>query len=451
MHQQRLIGPSRTDRPSVLLPLLELVIVGLLASPAHAENAPGLRWIGAGSGGSGTIAFGPSFDPVPSAGGGTVRLTTSGPGLSFGAALDLGHDFFVEWDGEISLVDGSRTITRSAPSTGAFSITSQSVPTGTISVDTSPSTSPAGAGAKIVATAPGQGGSTVTISSTNVSPSSPAGNTISVYAFSPTLNGGAFVSAVLKGDSQTSAAYGLIYDQTGFALTGLGGAGLTSVTTELHDSTDAVDQRLLLGRGISVGSGWTLTPKFGLDLLHTDRTIAQNVLYRQDLGVAGVTNPPSVSLGQTERLRSTYVTMLLGTSANRPLGNGWTMSLSADLGRGRVTGHYSSSTSVTVTGVATQSMQGASSGYEAMTWISHIGVGFSRPVAPDTTFFVGVSGGYLSAVPSVTTVARSSSPAGSGGTSVANLNGSGQVEYVRGVVTHPQFSATISASLVWRF
>lgn len=436
-------------------------LVALLASAASAQTAAGqgsrtglvgisrLHWTGATGSFSFGIAHGPAFDSTPLAGIGSVKLKPSGPGLSLDATVGMDGPGFLEWRGSVYHLGASRTVSTTSTVSGNFTRTTGTVPTGTISVDTTPSSSPPGAQAKVTTSAPAAGGGTTTTVSTALSPSSPPGNSVSQSTYSQTAGGGMYTALVTNGDNQTSAAYGLIYDQNGIAITGVAVSGWTTLTSNFRDTTNGLDQSLMLGRNLDLGS-WELRPKIGVDALRTDRSISEATTYELAPSLAATASLPTVTLSQTERLHSHYLALMLGAGAHRPFGHGWRLDAAVDLGRAHMTGHYSGTTSVAISGLPGQSQALASQSYSAMSWIGRTTIGVSREVAPGTRVSLGIFCSYLSAVPSVITV-QTGGTVGTGGTTTAGLSGSGQVQYTRAVVHHPQLTTGLSLGLVYRF
>jgi hypothetical protein len=409
-----------------------------------------LHWTGLSVGVSFGVAQGLAFDSTPFAGAGSIKLTPSGPGLSFGATLGTDGPGFLEWSGSVYHLGASRTVRQTTAVSGDFTMTTGTVPTGTISIDTTPSTSPPGASAEVTTSAPAVGGGTATTDIKSFSPSTPAGNSVAQYAYQQTATGGIYSALITSGDSGTSAAYGVIDDQNGIAITGVGVSGWTIRTTNFRDTTNGFDQALMYGRNLHAGA-WDLKPKIGVDALRTDRTISQATSYDLATNLPASASLPPITISQTERLRSHYLALMLGTDASRPLGNGWRLDASIGLGRGRMTGRYSGTTAVTLPGKPGHSQPLGGQDYSAMSWIGRTMIGISREVAPQTTASFGVFCNYLSAVPSLTTVASGSSSPGSGTTTTAALSGSGQVQYTRQVVQHTQLTTGIAFGLHYRF
>lgn len=399
------------------------------------------------------MANGPAFDAIPDAGGGSVKLRPTGVGAGIGLAAGMDGGGYVELDFEgYGLSDSQTRESTSATAAGAFALTSGSVPQGMITIDTTPSSAPAGAQATVKLTAPQAGGGTTTILSYAFSPQTPAGNAVTQISSSPTVDGRAVVAITLRGDTLSSTAYGLIYGASGVSLTGLGGAaGFTRVQTTMTDRVSGTNQSISLGRKFVVGGGWDGSLRAGLGAYRSNRSIEQTVSYSFAAPSASVSAAPPVTLSQVEGLRSNYIALTVGGGLQRPLVNGWALTLSADVGRARMSGRYSQAMIVTADAGQTPTTANSSSrSYGSMAWVGRAQVGVSRAIAQGLTVSVGVFASYLSAVPTVVNTSVSAPPVSSGATT-ASLTGSGQQVYTRGVVERAQLSGGISFGLVYRF
>ncbi|MDE3078407.1 MAG: hypothetical protein KGI94_00075 [Paracoccaceae bacterium] len=424
-----------------------------LAPGAAAAAGPTLGWGAAGQTIMTEMSNGPAFDAIPDAGGGKVTLRPTGVGAGIGLAAGTDSGGYVELDFEgYALSDSRSSDSTSATAAGAFALTSGTVPQGTISIDTTPSTTPPGAQATVSLTAPKAGGGTTTILSYAFSPQTPAGNAVTQVSSSPTADGRAVVAITLRGDTLSSVAYGLIYGTSGVSLTGLGGAaGATQVHTTLTDRVSGTNQSINLGRKIAMGGGWDGSLRAGLGAYRSNRSIEQTVTYSFAAPSPTMPGAPPVTLSHVEGLRSTYVALTVGGGLQRALTDGWALTMSADVGRARMSGRYSQAMIVTADAGQTPATANSSSrSYGSMAWVGRAQVGVSRAIAPGLTVSVGVFASYLSAVPTVVNTSVTATPVSAGATT-ASLSGSGQQVYSRGVVERAQLTGGVSFGLVYRF
>ncbi|OIQ78899.1 hypothetical protein GALL_393890 [mine drainage metagenome] len=421
------------------------------ATAAPAQDSAAIQFVGLSPSLSFGILHAPAFDLTPTVGGGSTRLSQDGVEFGLDAEIRLGESTFLEWNGSLFSYSGSRNISSTTPTSGAFTITSGTLPTGTITVDVTPATAPAQAYIQIITTAPPLNPADVgETKTTNSSPETPAGNYISHKDFSLTAGGFMADVLVLLGDKLTAAGYGLISDQGGFIITGFGGPGWTTVNTVLRDTTDGSDQMLMLGHTVQLGQGWLLTPQIGVDAQHISRSIFQGATYNLGSNLPVTEILPAVSFSQTEQLRSDYLALMGGLGFSRPIGQGWTLSNSLDVGRGWMSGSYHSQSDISVVGFGDQSVVGASQHYSAQPWIGRVTIGASRSLTPNTTVTFGLFCSYLSAVPTVVTTSVSAPPSASSSTTTSTT-AANQVAYTRGVITRPQYSVGLSVNLVYRF
>ncbi|WP_127903610.1 hypothetical protein [Solirhodobacter olei] len=400
----------------------------------------GLRWKSFTGELSFGVAHGPAFEASPFSGLGSLKLSPKGPGLNYDALLGTDGPSFLEWTGSYYRLTASRTVSQTNAVSGSFTKTSGTLPQGTITVDTTPPGT--GAQINVQVSAPG--------ATTNATGNSPSGSSQSISTFQQTATGGVYAVGVLDGTSGTSAGYGIIYDQNGVAVTGVGVSGWTVLTSHFSDTTTGISQGLAYGRAIDLGQ-LELRPKIGLEGLRTTRTITESTTYALDTTISTAGGLPTVSLGQTERLRSTYLALMLGADASRPIGNGWALDAGLSIGRGHMTGRYSGASTISISGTTSASQQTAEQRYSASSWMGRTSIGLSRKVSPNLRVSMGIFVSYLSAVPSLVTVSSGSGSAGSGTTTTASLNAGGQVQYTRSVVEHSQLATGISLGLVYRF
>ncbi|KFE36448.1 autotransporter outer membrane beta-barrel domain-containing protein [Thioclava atlantica] len=424
-------------------------LAAIAASAGPAAAGPQIRFVGIGAAAGFGMTRGAQSEAVPEAGGGRLPRA-SGSTLSEGAACTLGKDGFLEWEGSIGHFRAKRTSESLVPSGSTFSASTGTLPSGTIKIDTAPSTLPPGAQGTAVVTAPGPSGTTVRIDSSSFSPQDPPGNRTTVFAYSPTAGGGSYIAMALDGQSLTAAGFGLIYDGQGIVVAGLGGPGWTRKSTMLRDTTTSWSQSLRIGRRIDTSGPWTLTPRVGLETLALDRRISQQVSYRLDPFSDGATLP-AITLGQTERLRSHYLALTLGAGASRDLGDGWRLAVSLDAGRGRMHGTLSGWHNATIEGIAAQSFADPEQRYSTMTWTGRVTLGLSREIGSDTTLSIGLYEDYLSAVPTMVTELSPASGDITTGADSVSVDGGGTELYTRRVATRPQFGTGVSLSIVHRF
>lgn len=427
---------------------LAMLVAGAAVAQSAADGSggsgitglSGLRWKSVTGGLSFSVTHGPAFEASPFSGLGSVKLSPRGPGLSYDALLGTDGPGFLEWTGSYYRLTASRTVSQTSAVSGSFTKTSGTLPQGTITVNTTPPGS--GAQINVQVTAPG--------ATTTATGTSPSGSSQSISTFQQSANGGVYAVGVLDGTSGTSAGYGIIYDQNGVAITGVGVSGWTVLTSHFSDTTTGISQGLAYGRAIDLGQ-LELRPKIGLEGLRTTRTIDESTSYALDTAISTAGGLPTVSLGQTERLRSTYLALMLGADASRPIGNGWALDAGLSVGRGHMTGRYSGASTVSISGTASASQPVAEQSYSAASWMGRTSIGLSREVSPNLRVSMGIFVSYLSAVPSLVTVSAGSASAGSGTTTTASLNAGGQVQYTRAVVEHSQLATGISLGLVYRF
>lgn len=397
----------------------------------------------------------PAFEAVPDAGGGMVRLSPGGLGASMGLAVQLDSGALLEWDFEGYDLSASTTrhgALSSATGSGSaevpFTLSSPIMPQGSITVDTTPSTSPVGAQAQVSLSAPGPHGTPVTILSYALSPQSPPGNWVSQVARSVTAGGRAVVAISLQGQTGQTTAYGLIYDSSGYVLTGVGATAATQVETRFEDSISGTRNTLRLGRPMTWGGGWDGNLRVGLGAAFTQRSISQGVTLQASAGATALT---PISLDMVEGLDTRAVSLTVGAGARRPLGDGWAVSLSADLGAARVTGDYRRTVLVTDgLGDPAAPVGRATQGFATTAMVGQAQIGLSRVVGRGMTLSGGLFAAYQSAAPTVVTTAAAGTSATTSATG-ASVTGAGQQAYARGVALRPQVTTGIMFQIVYHF
>ena len=426
------------------------------------------------------------------------------PVILTGGALSLNGNALQQWQDTISSLYGPATGTGGGLGTSNYAVQGPRVPHGMVSIDITPSLG-GGAGASAVAhlTAPGTAGTLASIETRSFSPETPAGNRIEMHAFSPTAEGGIFVAMALDGDTKSTTALGLVYDRQGVALTGVGNPDQTRVTTRLQERNKSRAQGLRLGlrrdsahgwaavgwvaegwsgvnwqeAGRQRGSlhqddwgqeGWTLTPRIGLGQATTDsRSLlatsygivpaataasARSVSERSvSATAASASSLPEVTLSRHERLRSKLSSVTLGGVAQRDIGNGWSLSIGVDLGRGRMRGQMLGIDGVGIDTIAARGSPDPEQQYRAMTWLGNVSLGLSRRVGRNTEVGFEVFADHISNVPTVVTRITGGGGSVTGGATGVGFSGAGEQNYTRTLVAKPQSGLGVGISFVHRF
>lgn len=487
-------GPGRAPgrAPAARLhPLWGGLLIGCLAqaTPAPAQSvAPGL---GTDFGLGATLATGLASaqslhaDMIASFGRG------SAPVVLTGGALSLNGRALQEWQGTIASLYNLSAGAGTPTGTGSYAVRGAVVPHGTMSINITP-TLGGGAGASAIAylAAPRADGTQAIIDTRSFAPETPAGNRIEMHAFSPTAEGGIFVAMALDGDTRSTTALGVVYDRQGVALTGVGNPDQTRVTTRSQERTRDRARGLRLGlrrdsahgwaavgwvsEGWSGASwqqagwqesslrqedwaqeGWTVTPRIGVGHATSDSRRLQETSYgivsAPSLATARTAALPEVTLSRSERLRSRLASVSLGALAQRDIGNGWSLSIGMDIGRGRMQAQLQGHDGVGIGSLAARGTTDPEQTYRAMTWLGNVSLGLSHRIDKNTQIGFEVFADRITRVPEVVTRATGSGGTVTGGATDVGFSGAGEQNFTRTFASGSQSGLGVGISFVHRF
>ncbi|MCO4849131.1 MAG: hypothetical protein KC448_14325 [Yoonia sp.] len=270
------------------------------------------------------------------------EFVASGPSLGYSIAgkIDVFETLplYVEWTGShVAATDFSANT--SSQDLGPDLFTSSTSPSGTI--DLSAFTDATGAMSDVTIQITDSTGEIASIISSAFSPSGPE-NAISQFALSETDVGGIFTALTTNGDLGTAAAYGVVFDDTGFLFMGSGDESSAAITTSVKEQISASSQSLFLSTGLSWNDDWMVTPKIGPVFRRIDRT--RTLLTSIDIneGFESATATPDILLSETTSLRSKYYGAVLGTDLTRQFGNNWWANFGAEAGLAHFKAKYAS-------------------------------------------------------------------------------------------------------------
>lgn len=398
--------------------------------------------------------FGTRAEIMTDFGGGSFPFGQSVRSAEFGVVFDLDDRFWIEAHQGKSWSWGEDKWQRRL-SAGSMLVTSDRLPSGEISLDIR--AEPGGGGldpgaafwARITAFDAIDGDRIIEVDAH--SPTEPAGNSIAIYAYSPGSGTGAFLSTALNGTTQNTAALGLVYDASGFALLGLAGDDSIQRRLRLSDQTTSRKRSLYIGYRAGTVSDWAFSTRLGINRTNSDRKIRQEARFALAANAAaGASGLPAISYSVTESIRWTYTSASIGGTATRDLGSGWSVSLSFDVGAGPMRGTYNAVSRLEIEGLAGQSYRSAPQSFSRNVAHGRLGIGISRALARNTVATLEAWASGMSAVPHPVN-ARRSQPVSSAGQGTAQLNAAGNMRGHRRIDWRPALATGVRFSVRHQF
>jgi len=275
-----------------------------------------------------------------------------------------------------------------------FVFATRVTPTGNLSLNTLFDAS--GASATAIVSFTDTSGDSLSITSTTFSP--PDGQT-SVFATSPSEEGGAFTSVVTDGTAGIATAVGAFYDDSGAAFLGTGTGGDTSIATGRRDAVDFTDATLQLSSVFAVNDTWNMAPRVGLLLQRFDRsTTLSNTIDVAD-GFAAEQPTPDFVMTQATDLRSDMIGLSFGMGLSRQLSQDWYMSFGADLGTMYRKTDYTSQESVLFDQSQIQRISGPGGSDTGSANLARLSMGLSHQFAQGGIISVNIYADMLTDIP----------------------------------------------------
>jgi hypothetical protein len=388
------------SRKHTILAAISCVLLWTHASPAISEPHGSIA-ISITDGGS---EFAPKTDLDWVMGGGPARIGRSSQGIELGGVLDLGNRFWLEGRYTNSSSWAASIWENRLPAGDALLVSTDRLPVGDILLDVRPVDlgGDVGPGAALWAqvVAATNTDDSKTIEAMAFSPAEPAGNSISIYAYSPGDGAGAFLGAALNGTTQSTAALAAIYDANGFSLIGISGNDAIESRFGINDDVTSRQRSLYVGYTADSGSDWGVSVKLGINATQADRSISHRARYSfasdAAMGAAGI---PDIDFNMTEHIGWSYMSAGIGGSATRNLDEDWSISVSVELGAGRARGTYNASRHIGIEGLSAQRYQSAQQSFSRGAVHGRISAGLSRKLGPRTTATLEVWAAGVSAVP----------------------------------------------------
>lgn len=282
------------------------------------------------------------------------EFTADGPSFGLGIAAKIGSvqnlPLYLEWNSTL-LRGTDRSSNTMHQGLNPFVIAAGSAPVGTIDLMTSVDASGASADATTQIT--DSTSDTVTIITSAFSPSAPE-TAVSQFALSQTVSGGAFAALSTNGEAGLAAAYGTIFDDTGFVFLGAGDEGGAAIRSSVTESVQYTNHSLLLSTGFPIDDHWTFTPKIGPMYRSFDRTSKSYTVVDINEGFELAPAVPDITLAERISLDSTYFGVTLGATLTGKIQDDWLFSIGADAGIARFEAKADSFENVTIANTNTR-------------------------------------------------------------------------------------------------
>lgn len=276
------------------------------------------------------------------------EFATNGPSLGLGTAAKIStvqnSPLYLEWNSTL-LRGTDRSANTANQGSDPFAITAGSGPVGAIDLTTTVDTTGASADAATQIT--DSTGGTATIATSAFSPAVPD-TAVSQFALSQTASGGTFAALSTNGETGLAAAYGTIFDDTGFLFIGTGGESGTTIRSSVTESVLYTSHSLVLSAGYPISDQWTFTPKIGPMYRSFDRTSKSTTIIDIDEGFDMAPDIPDITLAETISLDSTYLGATLGATLSGKIQDDWLVSVSAEAGLAHFDAEVDSFENVTI-------------------------------------------------------------------------------------------------------
>lgn len=385
--------------------------VAVWCALAGAVQAEGYRFaaladsVGGASFGLTGFHLGPwPLDMVPGSASGRstgMRVLGAQAGYGFSVPLDRGNgataDTWLELGGSFARAQGASRIVSRHEGAGGLSMNSGQQPDGIISLNTQIDLDGALAEGRVSVSDPN--GSSASIDGYAFSPTG-GGGKITQHAFSPTGNSGAFLALTTDVDAPSAAAYGVIYDPSGFQFAATGNVEAAQVDERVSESFAYDSHNALVSTRLSSAGGWSVRLRGGPTLRHLSRRSVTATGIEIEPTVGGA-NLPGIELTQSDRITARYLGAIAGVSLSRALDPRTSLSLDLRAGLAAYRGNHRRRAMVAIGALGSGGHVENAAPIRGTSGIGSLSVSLSRVVARNTVVSLGLSGEHVSNVPTL--------------------------------------------------